>query len=84
MQAYEGYFENGLFYTAGRTIRIPERQKTIVVLSEDITEVEHHSHKQLKAFRRFIETNRAITDEPIDKEFDEIIARGINIRELDL
>ena len=79
MQAYEGYFENGLFYTSGRAIRIPERQKTVVVLSEEISNTENNSQKQLMAFRRFIEANRAIIDEPIEEEFDEILARGIKM-----
>ena len=83
MYAYEGYFENGLFHMSGRTIRIPERQKAIIVLNEEIPETETRSQKQLAAFRRFIEANRAIVDEPIDEEFDEILASGITIRELD-
>ena len=40
-----------------------------------------------EAIRRFIENINAITDEPLDEEFDEILARGINLRtpeELDL
>ena len=79
MQAYEGYFENGLFYTSCRAIRIPERQKTVVVLSEEISNIENNPQKQLTAFRRFIEANKAIIDEPIDYEFDEILARGIKM-----
>ena len=84
MQAYEGYFENGLFHTAGHTIRIPERQKAVVVLSGEIIGAENHSKKQLTAFRCFIEANRAIADEPVDEEFDETLARGITMRELNL
>ena len=34
-QAYEGYFENGLFYAAGQVIHLPERQKIYIkVLGE--------------------------------------------------
>ena len=39
MQAhvYEGYFDNGKFYTEGRAVRLPERQKLYIqVLDEPI------------------------------------------------
>ena len=36
-QAYEGYFESGKFYTAGKPFSIPERHKVyITVLNEPI------------------------------------------------
>ena len=31
-QAYEGYFENGNFYVAGRPLRIPERRKVYITI----------------------------------------------------
>ncbi|MCL2054008.1 MAG: hypothetical protein FWG90_06160 [Oscillospiraceae bacterium] len=34
MQAYEGYFENGSFHSAGRVIEIPVREKIVIVLDE--------------------------------------------------
>ena len=87
MQAYEGYFENGNFYTAGRKISIPELRRTIVILDDEAVETENSSQKQLEAFRRFVEANRILNEkgiEPIDDEFDGILAQGISIRELDL
>ena len=42
---------------------------------------------QKAAVKRFIENINAITDEPLDEEFDEILKRGITLRtpeELDL
>jgi len=36
-QAYEGYFESGMFYSAGQPLRIPERRKVyITVIDEPI------------------------------------------------
>jgi len=36
-QVYEGFFKNGIFHTADRTIIIPEERKTyITILSEAI------------------------------------------------
>jgi hypothetical protein len=39
MLAYEGYFENGFFFTAGRrTIQLPENKRIIItVLDEPVT-----------------------------------------------
>ena len=35
MQAYEGYFENGQFYTSGKKIRIPERKRIFLTILEE-------------------------------------------------
>ena len=36
-QVYEGFFRDGIFYTEGRTINIPEERKTyITILTEAI------------------------------------------------
>ena len=83
MQAYEGYFENGRFYTAGKAINIPERKRVFITILDEPAR-ETRSQKQLSAFRRFIETNKTISNEPIDEEFDEILARGISMREIDI
>ncbi|MCL1806881.1 MAG: hypothetical protein FWG31_04180 [Oscillospiraceae bacterium] len=37
-QVYEGYFQNGLFHTDGKTIRIPEGMQTyITVINKSIS-----------------------------------------------
>jgi hypothetical protein len=47
-QVYDGYFENGHFYTSGRTIRIPERKRVfITVIDEPIADMK--SDKKLRA-----------------------------------
>ena len=33
LRSYEGYFENGSFFTAGQTIRLPEKMRVIVTIS---------------------------------------------------
>ena len=35
-QAYEGYFERGKFYTAGKTLRIPERKRVLIAILGDM------------------------------------------------
>ena len=38
-QAYEGYFENGSFFSGGQTIRIPEKKRVyITILNEPVQE----------------------------------------------
>ena len=42
-QAYEGYFESGVFYAAGKPLRIPEQRKIyITVLDEPIFISDYH------------------------------------------
>jgi len=87
MQAYEGYFEDGRFHTAGRVMRIPERQRAIIILNDEVDdkiEAKTKSQQQEEAFERFIKANEDITDEPFDEEWDELIARGIGVGELNL
>ena len=35
LRSYEGYFENGSFFTAGQTIRLPEKMRVIVTISDE-------------------------------------------------
>ena len=35
VQAYVGYFENGSFYTAGQTVKIPERQQVCITIFDE-------------------------------------------------
>ena len=32
--AYEGYFDNGLFYSAGKTLTIPEKCRVVITILE--------------------------------------------------
>jgi hypothetical protein len=34
-QAYVGYFENGNFYTEGRTVKIPERKEVVITILDE-------------------------------------------------
>ena len=33
--AYEGYFSNGLFYTSGKAVKIPEKRKVFLTIFEE-------------------------------------------------
>jgi len=49
--------------------------------ADDITETTiNKMPNQKAAVKRFIENINAITDEPLDEEFDEIIKMGITLR----
>ncbi len=66
-QAYEGYFENGNFYTSGQAIRIPERKRVyITVLDEPV-----FNHENAEAWREFLSEIKKIDDEPLT-EFEPI------------
>ena len=69
MQAYEGYFENGQFYTAGRIINIPERKRVfLTVLEEPPKAVQAIESEHAKAWREFFDAVNAN-----DEEIPEII-----------
>ena len=34
-QAYEGYFKDGNFYTAGQTMNIPEQRRVVITIFEE-------------------------------------------------
>ena len=71
-QAYEGYFKNGLFYTAGRNIRIPERRRAIItILDEPMTRNEN-----AEAWREFLDEIAKIDDEPLT-EFEQVKFREV-------
>jgi len=80
MQAYEGYFENGNFHTAGRIIRIPERRRAIInILEDEVIETKTKSQRQGEALEQFFADIKEIDDEPLDEEFFAIINSGTGI-----
>ena len=62
-------------------------RKISVNQSSNAAEITEEKRNPQAAVKRFIENIAAITDEPLDEEFDEIIKMGITLRtpeELDL
>ena len=39
--AYEGYFEKGIFYSAGNIIQIPEKSRVVITILENTQEGEY-------------------------------------------
>ena len=56
-QAYEGYFENGRFYAAGKAIHIPERQRVFITILDEVRD--GAMEEQLNAMDEFIEAIKA-------------------------
>lgn len=74
LQAYQGYFENGKFYTAGRTLPIPERKQIIITI---LDEKDENKDEQLAAMDAFIAAIKS-SDEEVP-EFERIKLREVEI-----
>ena len=73
-QAYEGYFENGRFYTAEQVINLPERRRVyITVLDEPMPDNEN-----AKAWHEFLTEIEKIDNEPLSA-FERVKFREIEI-----
>ena len=44
-QAYEGYFENGLFYSSGQTIKLPERRRVYITVIDEPVDINNTEKK---------------------------------------
>ncbi len=78
-QAYEGYFENGRFFAAGKTIQIPEKRRVyITVLDEPALEAGTSVNEHAEAWRDFLSGISNISDEPL-KEFERVKFREVDI-----
>jgi hypothetical protein len=75
LQAYQGYFENGRFYTAGQTIPIPERQQIILTILEEPPVQDETMTKDLAAMDDFINAIQA-SDETVP-EFKRLKLREV-------
>ena len=49
VQTYEGYFESGKFYTAGKFLRIPEHKRVFIAILGDV----QNDIKRQTAWREF-------------------------------
>jgi len=86
IQTYKGYFQNGYFIPS-EPVSIPENTPGYVVVGD---EPEYFNIKtpnqinkitgqqQLEALDQLLAALDEIDDEPLDEEFDKIIARGVH------
>jgi len=73
MQSYEGYFENGKFYTAGKIIKIPERKNISLTIHEEFSPQLLKTNKKTKINNKnfWLEFDRLVNesmDEVLDYE----------------
>jgi hypothetical protein len=47
-QAYEGYFENGLFYSSGQTIKLPERRRVYITVLDEPVAIDDSEKSNIK------------------------------------
>ena len=73
VRAYEGYFIDGNFYSAGQVVTIPERQLVYITIIEEQT-----TENESLAWKEFLSEIKKIDDEPL-KEFERIKFREIEI-----
>lgn len=72
VQAYEGYFENGRFYTTGQITHIKGRRRAIVtILDEPAKEEVTSETEHAKAWREFFEASNA-SDEEVPETFEKV------------
>ena len=49
--AYEGYFDNGRFYTSGKEVRIPEQRRVIITILNDMQTVNLENNRKKEILR---------------------------------
>ena len=86
VQAYQGYFqEGGRFIPDEKMIKIPTNRRVIVnILNDAVSEVKTTPQRQGEALKKLLTTLSAISDEPLDEEFDEMLLQGFSFREVEL
>jgi len=59
--AYEGYFESGKFYTAGKPLRIPERKRILIAILGD-TQSDVEKQVAWNEFKLMVKDTRSEND----------------------
>ena len=45
---YEGYFDNGRFYTSGKVVNIPELRRVVITILDDVQNADTQTNVQKK------------------------------------
>ena len=78
-QAYEGYFENGCFFTAGQAVKIPEHRRVyITVLDEPTVGLDLQKRPKDPILARGWDAMRAIQEESIKNGTDKMTMEEID------
>ena len=86
IHTYKGYFQNGLFISS-EPVSIPENIPVYVVVDDEPVFLNYNKPKQidkatreqqLEALDQLFAALDEIDDEPLDEEYDKIIAQGVH------
>ena len=86
IQTYKSYFQNG-YFVPSEPVSLPENTPGYVVVGDEpdyfsiktpdqINKI--NSQQQLEALDQLLAALREVDDEPLDDEFDKIIAQGVH------
>jgi len=66
-QAYEGYFESGKFYTAGKPFHIPERKRVFIAILDDLQNeiIKQNAWNEFKLMIKDTEFENALLEDDI-------------------
>ena len=78
LQAYQGYFEKGRFYTAGQAFSIPERRQVILTIldsTQDETKIKsiNNVHEEQERRKEWIKRLDAAIDLSLEEEFPDVV-----------
>jgi hypothetical protein len=80
LHAYKGYFENGHFYTAGQTMRIPERLEITVLFERPPHHATQPDRKKIDERLAIVQSLKGIIPPDVDLETvraERIAQRGL-------
>ena len=68
--AYEGYFNNGLFYVSGKAVQIPEKQRVVVTIfsNEPDTPIKSLTSKKRIAAQDFLHAMQELRNVGLSEE----------------
>ena len=71
--AYEGYFDNGRFYSSGKPLHIPEKRRVIITILDDeqvADSEEIRKREMLRSLRGSCKDHTMVQPSEISKEYD--------------
>ena len=80
LQAYQGYYENGYFYTDGKKIQLPARRKMTILLEDDFIQDNKMDEQEINKRLEMVKSLRGIIPTDIDTDAlreERITKRGL-------
>ena len=77
MQAYEGYFENGIFYSVGAAVQIPDHRRVFITILNEPAAGDVETARRVAALEKFFSEIEK-SDEEVP-EFERVKFREVEI-----